>query len=138
MKQRISVDDLWKLAPEQREKLWEWWVPKEEGIIYVMGNGDIRTIDEIDIKGRLVARGWDYDPPQAHKKDECLPLLNIGQLIELLKTLTYIRSIEPTCRVARHNWKVIVCDNSAETIEIIEYYGGELCDALWEAVKETL
>ncbi len=59
-------------------------------------------------------------------KENCLPLLNIGQMIDILKE----HQGEPNISFAPEE---AVC-----YVGGIEFSGEELCDALWEAVKKLL
>ncbi len=145
MKHRISVDDLWKLAPEQREKLWEWWQPKEEDIIYAMNvpfyGVLVETVYSIDKKGRLVCLGEDYDAGNVHEKDECLPLLSIGQMIELLEGRYNEVSFgynDSGCFWSVNRGVRGVGNMLIERMGVTTTAADELCDALWEAVRETL
>jgi hypothetical protein len=59
-------------------------------------------------------------------KENCLPLLNIGQMIEI---------------IGKHRSEQHISITPGESICYIdgrEFSGEELCDALWEAVKELL
>lgn len=99
-----------------------------------------------------IAAGVDPDPeisengevdemvflPFAVDKDNCLPLLNVGQLMDLLQQRVYphdevhiaFSSEEGVCRVGRRSWM----QGEPE----YEYESAELCDVLWEAVKTSL
>lgn len=59
-------------------------------------------------------------------KENCLPMLNIGQMIEILDPHKAELNISFTLEEA-------ICFINGE-----EFYGEELCDALWEAVKKLL
>jgi hypothetical protein len=59
-------------------------------------------------------------------KESCLPLLSIGQMIEILE---------------KHKSELNISFTPEEALCYIdgrEYVGDELCDALWEAVKDLL
>jgi len=109
MKQRISPDQLNELTPSQQEKLREWWKP-EESDTYVSPNNVEYVV---------------ADYPFLDKKDY-LPLLNIGQCIELLRE----KDIDA---LGKEFW---YC---AYEIEDEEYHMiDEMIDRLWEAVKSIL
>lgn len=118
MKKRISVDQMRELTKEQKKKLCEWWHPEHgdnfydyietaytDCIVFLNGN---------DIKG---CQGDEY------KKENCLPLLNIGQMIELLEN-------------KEHNNHLIrqIFHITSSQIDNVD----NLCDALWEAIKSIL
>ncbi|NLG88618.1 MAG: hypothetical protein GX494_05280 [Clostridiaceae bacterium] len=77
------------------------------------------------------------EPDQYFSKDDCLPILNIGQLIEMLGRVKYGQDgfsiiIPPAKRfVGDRGCRVI---NSVE----MEFEEDELCDALWKALVEFL
>lgn len=113
MKQRITVDQLNELSEEQKVRLRELWEPKQ---------GDLFT----DHRKREDV--W-LDIYPAIKDDGDLPLLNIGQCIEL------IRDQGPVIRIdgaVIGGWEVFDC------ISKIGRRAEELIDALWETVKEAL
>lgn len=123
MKQRISSDQLQELAPEQQEKLRGWWnVHRQEGDWYAYSkNEEMIVCDECRLE-----HGYDDNC-----YDEYLPLLSIGQLIQLLDPkeetiftmMKYIASEPPIYQV---------CVNGTE------YYGDTMRDCLFEAVKSIL
>lgn len=77
------------------------------------------------------------EPEQYFNKEDCLPLLNVGQLIELLCRVRYGQdgfdiSIPPVKKLpGDRDCRVM---NSNE----LEYEEEELCDALWNALVECL
>ena len=92
----------------------------------------IKQLNELNEKGKKKLRKWvedkDYWPPPLSKSDHQL-ILSIGQLVEFLDEnddyfKTWYRlgksKISRECR--SFQWK----------------YDEELCDNLWEAVKEAL
>jgi hypothetical protein len=122
MKQRISVEQLLQLNKEQRRKLREWWKPDIDDVfIWHEGKREHRWI-----KGDFHDHDyWRWFQRQNDKKSD-LPLLNIGQMIELLD----IELMNPY----PSNWEVEYYQGNKLCITS----AGELCDALWSAVKEVL
>jgi hypothetical protein len=130
MKRRITIQDLQQLTPEQQQKLREWWKPEDLDIavdlwcdlmVFPIKSEDSKIYEwphrESEING------------QKYKLCEtelagCLPLLNIGQMIELLGDDWYYSFF------GTNTWVDGACLNVR--------YEGELCDALWEAVKGDL
>jgi hypothetical protein len=112
MKQRISVEDLNQLSEEQKQRLRELWKPRNHDV-YVYGYHD--TVNQITDATKFLG------------KNNALPVLGIGQMIELLYSIPNAHTL------------VDVCDS-------FDAYGGiiinepvnNLCDALWSAVKEVL
>lgn len=103
-----------------------------------------KQLNELSEEGKEKLAGW-YGQPERrnHRDNYCvvcnkplhtdnkrisrfiLPLLSIGQMIEFLGDNNK-RLVE------------IVAYYSRATKSVVKNYEGELCDALWEAVKEVL
>jgi hypothetical protein len=108
MKQRITVDQLLELSEDQRIRLREWWYPTP-GEYYWSG-----------VEKRCTCISINFNESYRPKKE--LPLLTIGQMIELLD------GPHMTCTFL--GWQVD-CGKCT-------YVRDELADALWEGVKESL
>ena len=136
---RISPEQLQELSPEQQEKLREWWKDhKEEGDYFVLinENGEIATLSE-RVNGSCNGY-WncecaidDGEDPACRSEENSLPLLSIGQLIQLLDPkeetiFTMMRYIAAKPQI----YKV--------SVDGKEYFGDTMCDCLWQAVKEIL
>jgi len=113
MKRRITAEELNELTPEQKEHLREWWKPitgdkctDKKGYEFLItgvdGNEYLYCGDRVEF-----AASW-----------ECLPLLDIGQLIELLRQKDFNR--------------IVTLDYEGAIQEI------DLCDVLWNAVKAII
>ena len=129
MKQHITVDQLLSLTPEQQAKLREWWVPEvgdaiagwwlnEEDDMALVPLGFVLKIDDdhLDTGGDII---W--------YKGNCLPLLSIGQCLELLcsKGVATIEA-RPAVGFSMH-------------IKVpVDAWGKESIDALFAAVKEVV
>ena len=72
MKERISKEQLQELSPEQQEKLRKWWKPERYDVFYYAPTEAICTFS-----GNI----GEYMPEMFK---ETLPLLSIGQMIEML------------------------------------------------------
>lgn len=80
---------------------------------------------------------FDYEQPGAFNKEDCVPLLNIGQMIEILQRYNFgkydfylvANTYEIGCELGKTNtaW------NNRQ-----DWEPGELCDVLWESVKAIL
>jgi len=79
MKQIIDVSQLQELSPEQQEKLRAWWQPQAGGLFASMDSSvSFKSVVDVDGEGYIQdVRDW-------HPKSECLPILSIGQCIELI------------------------------------------------------
>jgi hypothetical protein len=80
---------------------------------------------------------FEYERPDLYSKNDCLPLLNVGQMLEILKK----------CGYGNGKFYVSIDNEGKNGIgqQITEYesYGmdyedEELCNVLWSAVKEAL
>lgn len=124
MKQHISKEDLLQLSPEQQEKLrvlHKW----ESGDFYVYKDYDyINKCYKISegIHDEEGINSWN------RANGDCLPLLNIGQMIELLE---FKIGIVETCFGQQKHWYIKMINGN-------KFEDKELIDALWQAVKEIL
>lgn len=109
MKQRISVEQLQELTAEQRQRLREWWKSEVLDIVYDRQLGT----------KALVCTEYAID---------CLPLLNIGQMLALLQDKH--KPDEPFYyEYHEEEWYV----NNGRI-----YRDMNLVDVLWTAVKDAL
>jgi hypothetical protein len=109
MKQRITIDQLQELTEEQQQRLEEWWKPEEGDLVYN------KFFNEF--------------------KQEELPLLDIGQMIELL------RDTRPKVNIyfsgSLGNEITIPFDKIPSLVSAIAKES-DICDCLWSAVKQVL
>ena len=117
MKQRITVEQLQELTEEQQQRLREWWKREFGDVFYIT---DYKNNKEAQLQ--VLDRSWQLIVKEYRK--EFLPLLSIGQMIELIENNG----------VSWQNGLFLVDSN----LIIFKSYGGELVDALWQAVKEIL
>lgn len=137
MKQHITDEQLGELSNKGKNRLRKWWKPKHGDLYYPIGRFhlgmDIKKIEEsAKIRKKILGTREILDivdklHPSKIEKDS-MPLLSIGQMIEFLEhkggnfqIFHNIRSDNQIC-----DW--IVRGHKSQ----------ELCDALWEAVKEVL
>jgi|GEM_PF-1410294 len=114
MKQRITVSQLQELTQEQQDYLRLWWSERQQqGDVFICLGNDF-------LNGKQFA--WD-----GHNKpfNMSIPLLNIGQMIEILLGCSCI------------NCALKMLDERIRN-KIYGNYGMEFCDALWEVTKEYL
>lgn len=130
MKQRITIEQLNELSEEQKERLRDWWKPEPCDVYsYQNKTRDVvatsyRSDHGIQILHLTIGTGVYSDPwRDIHYKARCLPLLSIGQMIELLADMS----------------------NSNMSLTLYDVYGdietykiNELCDSLWDEVKLVL
>ena len=125
MKQRISVNELNTLTPEQREKLRELWIPQEADFVVFNGNTNNCIVEFVYSDKRFFNL---VDGRSSESKFNFLPLLSVGQCLELLgdnwNHLWNLSSKE-------QEYEVAIGDSMSKR-------GENLCDTLWEAVKSML
>lgn len=124
MKLRVNREDL-NLTGTQIDALRKTWTPQIGDVVYATETNIAGNIGRIDgIVGDHLfpgTAGW-------ITKNECIPLLDIGQMIELLQNNNgFIKDCDSGEFMRTSNWV------------ILDYLPGvELCDELWQAVKEAL
>jgi len=132
MKQRISIDQLKQLTSEQQNKLRAWWTCKE-GDWFKPINSDQEQLLS-DRSKECTSEQCEFDDWYGwcvYLEENCLPLLSIGQCIELLNE--------------NHDYFYMCSDGEMHIGSIYNYYkdgpdrkGENLIDVLWEAVKPIL
>jgi hypothetical protein len=121
VKQRITVEQYKELTDKQKSILLQWWKPYKFDIIYWHVLESEETYED---------SVW-----RCAKKEELIPLLSIGQLIELLHDKGSFNSEKPL----EAKFNTSFTQNQTITID---WFGRtadtELCDSLWEAVRDIL
>lgn len=123
MKQRITVDQLQELTTDQQEILRRWWNPQI---------GDV-CANEYNEEEHVVV---DLDKFQKDTEFSLLPLLSIGQCIELLENSGRFKGLHKSDTDGEYKVYIILNDDHGENDYIKS--GRQLIDALWEAVKQIL
>jgi len=136
MKKHITFKQLNQLSEKGKEKLRKWWndEKREWGQWYVEG-----ISREKHYMGEIDGRGGEISPYMPMFQDD-LPLLSIGQCIEFLdekwpldlRIHRTIKKMGHQFSMARYWWYVLPKGKKGY------FFQKELCDALWEAVKEVL
>ncbi len=126
MKQHIAPEQLQELTDEQKERLLQWWMPPGRGdsCAYFIKNGH----------GEYVVAGTIDNLMENIVTAMPLPLLSIGQMIELLEgKATYIDVSNMYARLDNKPpaWGVMKPD-------AFDIRADELADALFQAVKAVL
>ena len=142
LKQRITPEQLAELSDEQRERLRDWWKPQAGGFVVINWKQDyIGMFLVIHVYPEHVLVGGMADEVK-FEKDKVLPLLSIGQMVELLSQR---RPVDISFLTNEKTWDVMVLNDYSPKGEEGAYWGDgpdwerdELVDALWEAVKEVL
>ena len=120
MKQRITSDQLQQLTPSQQEKLRAWWKPEI---------GDKFDAERSGITWLVASVNGERIETHAgiFLKNECLPLLSIGQCLQILGEHNRYYEL----RNYENNFHFYDQDN-------LKSKSPELIDALFEAVKSIL
>lgn len=131
MKQHITSQDLEQLSDKGKEKLREWWKPKEgDWICFTTGTKHIKHTVEIN----SCDSEWGYviEPGDKPQKNQ-LPLLSIGQMIEFLDEHNTDRAFDALCfDRGEYEWHVYHLEKPNNHRSV------ELCNALWSACVEVL
>lgn len=80
---------------------------------------------------------YEFSMPSSFKKEECLPLLNIGQMIRILQDLDF-KGGKFYIDVIKNKKYGIGGDIKSYDYYGNEYEDSELCDLLWESIKEAI
>jgi hypothetical protein len=128
MKRRITIEQIQELTDEQQENLRDGWKPEAGEHVFCEKNGKEHIIIHVDDGEIKVLPFTDWPLGILNDVENyCLPLLDIGQMIELLgDSFAGIKRWTNT----RTTFDVYYKTRAVEDIE--------LCDALWEAVKGIL
>jgi hypothetical protein len=126
MKQRVTIGQINKLKDEQKERLRVWWNPVY-GDFFSNGHWEniIQSAEDDSIRCVSTDNDGAYD---YESKKECLPLLSIGQMIEIIEYKKPLKSISK----ARFDKWIVNIETSTLG------YKDELCDSLWETVTRIL
>ncbi len=81
---------------------------------------------------------FEYERPDVYSKGDCLPLLNIGQMLEILQKCQYGKNGFYVNLSKAANGFSLGKDIEQYIDYGTDYDGEELCDVLWTAVKEVL
>ena len=136
MKQYITEKQLDELSDKGTDRIWRFWTPAVGDKVWY----DDQTKD--GHVGFLTDNGegyWnDMSDPEWLKSD-FIPLLSIGQMIEFLQKNTNCSSImlNAEYRIAGMYANKFLFGATNSGI-FIAYNNEELCDSLWEAVKEMV
>jgi hypothetical protein len=133
MKQRILIDQLKELTKKQQNNLRAWWKPEVGDKVFITSTNYkgydlfITTIDNDKMYPGIA--GWIF-------KSECLPLLTLGQMMELIVFLNYDQckyesSFETVFHPSNKSWDVY-----GPYIE--DEQPIELVDKLWKFIKKVL
>ncbi len=140
MKHRIDASQLNELTDEQKQKLREWWKPQRFDIFYDFGGKRRLIVLEGELRGnsRVLYYGErrvDYViyHIEGDLNTNLLPLLSIGQLIELLESKDECLNITKRTDLEGLGYEI-----QLRHLKYWHFQTGELCDALLEAVKEIL
>lgn len=137
MKQRITVEQLQELTDEQKERLREWWKPVAGDYFATpIATGSRKVIAHIAVAANGELRYFDNNG-RAWNKIEMLPLLAIGQMIELLLDAGKLETASLIINTSKNDTGVFDGWRDHEDGICISR-SSELCDALFAAVKAVL
>lgn len=126
MKQNISVEDIQQLTDNQKEKLRELWEP-DIGSIFYDGHYT-QAIQRVDDNILIV------EDKEKYTQNYVVPLLNIGQMIEILEKHDPCINITRRVQLVDFNkwvWEFTIRERYCREEP-------ELCDVLWQAIKDNI
>ena len=125
MKQNISIQDLDQLSNKGKDRLREWWSDGRQNIGDWYYDGlYIRVV--LDDEGRI------------HENIPFLPLLSLGQMIQFLDEKWKWIFIKKYKHEDGKGYKYNYWSVTNTTHELRKGPSKELCDSLWQAVREIL
>lgn len=153
MKQRITSEQLNELTNKQKEQLREWWKPQQGDYVYVISehkrtNRKTAVLTVVsDKKSPRPAMTGHNNPVHVYhlmftndskgdiaESKNLIPLLSIGQMIELLETKYPTLHIDKDLKEGlMETDRYRVFQQSRGTSQ-----SDNLCDTLWEALKTIL
>lgn len=80
---------------------------------------------------------YKYEKPSSFSKEECMPVLNIGQMLKILKSLNYGDG-KFYIDIQSNNKFGIGRDIYQHDFYGNEYEEAELCDILWDQIKQLI
>lgn len=131
MKQHLSVEQVTSLSPEAQQRLREWWKPQVGDIVISKKDNRPRILGQTYMPlGEFALQFHPYCADtlacDLAKLADCLPLLSIGQCLQLLLELDGKRALDVEWWTPLRVWLV-----KGECSD-------ELIDALFAAVKAEL
>jgi len=144
MRQRITVENLAELSPEQQEKLRVWWKEhKAEGDHFVNIDEETGNIPTFGSGVNGSCGGYwncecqidDGEDPSYRPEENSLPILSIGQMIDLLQD--NIRDIkwDPD---EENSIQIYKDGDWGRKSYYVSLLNNDICNNLWQAVKEIL
>jgi hypothetical protein len=145
LKQRIDLFQLQELTPEQQEKLRAWWKPEEGDHFLILGEyeGVVKEYRNDMVSDYTDPTYNDYIEYDEWDKPKCLPMLSIGQCIQLLHEFVKERDNNRLTiwEMVNHLWNVEALEKNDSKWGEEHFWiqdKEELVDALFEAVKSIL
>ena len=120
MKQRITVNQLHELTPDQQNKLREWWsIHRQQGDVFICHGNDF-------LNGKTFA--WD-----GHNKpfNMAIPLVSIGQCLSILERYAPMLGMKHGCY---GSWYLEIWTEESHKI----FEDKECVDVCFQAVKSIL
>lgn len=126
MKQYVTIEQVKELTAAQFHRLGKLWEPRVGDVILSSGS-QVKIIVFINEEEMHVVDSWG-NKEWHENKDEIMVLPSIGQMIAMLRS----KGVMPEIYDRGTEWYV------GDIINSSGYTEAELCDTLWELLKETL
>lgn len=137
VRQRITVEQLQSLSPDQQEKLREWWKKNlQYGDVFIC-EGMTLVVTGPNGSRYVLACGIDNSEAECdfYHLENCLPLLNIGQMLQLIQDNDRNIRYDPDEENSIQVYKDGVWGRKSFYVSLLN---NDICNELWEAVKEIL
>ena len=131
MRQRITVENLAELSPEQQEKIKKLWKPKEWDLALISQSWG----STIGLFMGFGGENLHFHNVSSVPKNTCLPLLSIGQMIELLQENIRDIRLDPD---GENSIQIYKDGDWGRKSYYVSLLNNDICNNLWQAVKEIL
>ncbi|PDZ94334.1 hypothetical protein CON36_34350 [Bacillus cereus] len=133
MKQRITVEQIRELNAAQTQQLLKLWKPELGDWIYYTDENEIGVIYGLeDTTPEVLHITWYMGGDSEFQlSDKTLPLLTIGEMMKFLYNFHACLTVEVSAQAFISTIKAKAGVRNKQTEK-------ELCDALWEGIKDML
>lgn len=133
MKQRITVEQIRELNTAQTQQLLKLWKPELGDWIYYTDENEIGVICGLeDTTPEVLHITWYMGGDSEFQlSDKTLPLLTIGEMMKFLYNFHACLTVEVSAQAFISTIKAKAGVRNKQTEK-------ELCDALWEGIKDML
>ena len=141
MKQHITLEQFLEISEEHQNKLRDMWIPQDNDLYFTQNpQGEWENkVNPVYDDGEYSCIRFDTKEVgnYANKIGDMYPCLTIGKMIEILEN-KHNGKIDIDFFKEGYDVRVYEETDDCAKVFVFNSYTTELCDALWEAVKEIL